>query len=164
MSFFCCWHMNSNESDAMWKVYARTSGCAFVSTIGRLKEALLLSSQNIFLSRIEYIDFDKHAHQRTDMDVVVQDFLRKKRSFEHERELRALVYDVTSADVNGISIAIDPEKLIDRIVVSPFACDWLKALIQQTTARLEYDLTVIESDARRPTPLSLSGVAGHHLS
>ena len=37
MNFFSCWHMNDNESDAMWKIYLKfEEGVAIQSTVGRL--------------------------------------------------------------------------------------------------------------------------------
>ena len=40
-SFVNCWMMNTNESDLMWRAYARGNGVAIESAYGRLRSVLL---------------------------------------------------------------------------------------------------------------------------
>ena len=36
-TFVSCWHINGNESDAMWKIYSNKKGIAIKTTIDKLK-------------------------------------------------------------------------------------------------------------------------------
>jgi hypothetical protein len=96
-----CWHMNEDESAAMWKLYvAGGQGIAIVSTYKRLAASLPSSHRTeplrnedgtdrhlwIKLGVVKYIDFETY-------EAMANPFLCKRRSFEHERELRAVVED-----------------------------------------------------------------------
>jgi hypothetical protein len=76
----------------------------------------------------------------------VSPFLHKRRSFEHENELRAIIMKypinteeysldlnnwVTSPDVfgNGEYLDIDVQTLVERVYVSPLSSDWFRHLV-----------------------------------
>ena len=71
--FFNCWHMNDDESDAMWKIYVNgIGGVAIRSTVLRLKKSLDASPHDISIGRISYnddVDHFEHPLRR---------FMRKK--------------------------------------------------------------------------------------
>jgi hypothetical protein len=55
-----CWHINENESDAMWRLYLKTNeGVAIQTTIGKLCFALDKSTSTFRVSKVRYIDYDK---------------------------------------------------------------------------------------------------------
>jgi hypothetical protein len=52
-----CWHANSFESDAMWKLYMNgNEGIAIRSTVGRIKESLGPAPQEQWIARMHYYD------------------------------------------------------------------------------------------------------------
>ncbi len=83
-----CWHINEHESAAMWKLYSASGPCiAIESTIGQLKISLN-SRTDLHIDRVRYMDFDKDPIEKGHKHYGL--FLKRK-SFEHEKELRATV-------------------------------------------------------------------------
>jgi len=149
--FFNCWHMNDHESDAMWKIYAHTYGCAIVTTIGKLKTSVAKEPSTIRLGEIVYDDLRGPSPHD---DIFVRPFFRKRKPFTHERELRALVYDPDRAPCDGIGIHADPVALIDRLVISPHAEPWFLTSIRALTKTLGYTFNIQSSHMNTATPLS----------
>lgn len=88
--FLNCWHINEYESAAMWDQYSlMESGIAIRSTIGRLKNAFEACDEyDVHLSPVEYIDFrDEDIRE----GFIPRRFLYKRKSYEHENELRAII-------------------------------------------------------------------------
>lgn len=112
-----CWHMNNYESEAMWKLYA-DKGISIESTIGQLQEALpgVVHENKIHIYKVRYADFENdeidkgHEHYA---------FAIKRKSFEHEQELRASVQ--LPIEGQGVYVQCNLEKLITKIHVSPLA-------------------------------------------
>lgn len=49
-----CWHINENESAAMWKLYLDSrNGIAIQSTVNRLKKSLHYTAEKIYISEIQ---------------------------------------------------------------------------------------------------------------
>ena len=83
-----CWHMNEHESAAMWKLYLKSNeGIAIQSTYRKLRLSLI-DEEKVFLGVVKYIDYEK---EWIDAGNLFSPFVHKRRSFEHEREVRALV-------------------------------------------------------------------------
>lgn len=82
------WHMSEHESAAMWKVYARTEEAICIrSTYAKLSTLL---PDDVFVGQVVYIDYDK---QSLPINNFLWPYVHKRKSFEHERELRALIAD-----------------------------------------------------------------------
>jgi hypothetical protein len=102
-TFVTCWHMNEHESAAMWKLYAEVDGSiAIQTTFRKLEKAIVkrkvkkqVVSKNtryldLFGSSIgvvRYIDYEK---ERISEGNVYYPFFHKRKSFQHEHEVRAL--------------------------------------------------------------------------
>ena len=85
--------MGDHESDAMWRLYCGSGEClAISSTIGRLMKAVAAAPQRVFLAEVKDIDYAGVAFLPTDSEL--QPFVHKRISFQHERELRAIVDDL----------------------------------------------------------------------
>ena len=82
-----CWHMNSNESDAMWKLYGATTGetVAIKTTVGRLIKALEASPIPVYIGRMRYDERDRPQ------DCLYWPVTCKRKPFRHEKELRLCV-------------------------------------------------------------------------
>ncbi|MBN1566152.1 MAG: DUF2971 domain-containing protein [Anaerolineae bacterium] len=84
-----CWHIGNYESAAMWKLYG-DGGIAVQSTIGCLKKSFDRETREIYLGKVYYIDYEID-HLSSDEENMLSLCLHKRPSFEHERELRALM-------------------------------------------------------------------------
>src|SRR5207249_4280374 len=147
-----CWHASTHESAAMWRLYAPTTAAVAIrSTVRRLRSAVALApppppgfggSDRVHIGMIDYIDF---ASQRIPDGSFAAQFFRKRRSFEHERELRALVLQFPLASPDhvdyerrptdaGLPVKVDLAQLIDKVLVAPQAPNWYANLVARVAA------------------------------
>ena len=117
--FVNCWHVNEHESLAMWKLYASQDEAICIQSTFRKLEQLLPSKA--FLGTVNYIDYDRQYISVTD---AFQSIVHKRKSFEHERELRAVLWKPITDDIEvvgdrGMIIPVDLNNLIENIFISP---------------------------------------------
>lgn len=140
-TFISCWHMNSGESAAMWDLYGRDgSAIAFKTSYTKLCEAL---PSDIYLGMVKYIDFEKDYFA---LDNIMNPTMHKRRSFEHEKEVRAMIQHFNEASEDykldhevtqfGLTIPFDINIAIDEIHLSPEAKPWFVKMIQETNTKL----------------------------
>lgn len=130
--FVNCWHMNEAESAAMWKLYlASGEGIAIQSTVNRLKESLK-SDDAFYIGKVNYIDYDREF---IDTDNIFNPVVHKRKSFEHERELRVVLAKwPTEARFGGgivergVSVTVDLDTLVEGIYLAPKTAPWLSNL------------------------------------
>jgi hypothetical protein len=147
-----CWHLNTQESAAMWKIYVKSDeGIAIRSSFKRLKEAIV-SEKDIFIGKVKYIDYDTDGFGEGN---TFSAFLHKRQSFEHERELRAIATElpVVSGELDlsretirgGLAIEVDASHLIDAIYIAPTAPSWFLDVVKAIVSRFGYSFTVHQS-------------------
>jgi len=149
MDLINSWHMNEHESAAMWRLYARTNeAIAIRSTYQRLYDCL---PPIAYVGVVRYHDYDAEwmAEGNT-----LYPYVHKLRSFEHEKELRAVIQDLENLptsinpDTDGSTIQAgipNPEvgkrvevsitDLVETIYVSPTAPDWFRDLVEAVTVK-----------------------------
>lgn len=153
-TFINCWHMNTNESAAMWSQYAR-DGIAIKSTIGRMKDAFEVVPQDIFIGKVRYMNF---TIGRMNANSAVSPVFFKRLSFGHEQEVRAVLLDFPAGPdgssmsheylkdarnwPNGSRIRVDVDRLIQRVHVSPGRPDWYRELVHSLVHRLGYSVPI----------------------
>jgi hypothetical protein len=110
-----CWHINMHESAAMWKLYTKSDeGVAVQSTIGRLIKMAQQSTEDIFIGEIYYIDYNSDSFSKWNhFDAIV----RKRQSFAHERELRAVITKV--GDMQAVNYEYATKGMGSRIMKQP---------------------------------------------
>jgi hypothetical protein len=153
-----CWHMNVYESAAMWPLYVQgTEGVAIVSTVGKLKRAFDATPESVVIAVVKYID---HATDAIPRGNFLQAFLHKRKSFEHERELRALVFMPHNGDrvqgpvaAEGIDIQVELRVLVEAIHLAPGSPSWFENTVRATLKTLGYeDLPVRRSGLDEEPP------------
>ena len=151
-----CWHESEYESAAMWDLYARTSDGIAIRTDGKsLRESLYGSeeAQHIYLGRVKYIDYDTHRDEWNDSLIP---FMHKRKHFEHEREVRAVIQkfpsnDGVTQDLSediceiGEYYEVDISILIDEVVVTPYAQDWFLELTKSIAGRYNLEAPLSRS-------------------
>ncbi len=145
------WHMNEHESAAMWKLYLKSDeGIAIQSTYARLKRSLI-DDQKIHLGIVKYIDYEK---EWIDAGNLLSPFVHKRKSYEHEREIRAVVtkwpnnkdFDFKKDTIfDGLRIKVDIKILIERIYIAPSAETWFAALVKSVINKYGYDFEIVHS-------------------
>lgn len=151
-----CWHRNERESAAMWDLYLKSDeGIAISSTFKRLSEALRDSPSKVMLGVVDYIDYETEGFE--DWGNMYSAFLYKRKSFEHERELRAVVLESTGDtqpvserwNDGGVNIKVDLDALIDAIYIAPSAPSWFASVVTATVAQFGRSFRVVQSDLTR---------------
>lgn len=150
--FVSAWHMNDVESEAMWKLFsASTNAVALRSTFRRLREAL---PPFVGVGRVRYIDYGSET--LPDLDLF-QWIMHKRKSFAHEREVRAVASLHAPDDCGGREIrdqcdeagyypAIDIPALVESVHVHPLAERWFVDLVRRVVAKYGFDLPIHRSD------------------
>lgn len=132
-----CWHMNTTESDAMWQLYLKTNeGLAIQTTYQKLHDSLSHNTEEIFLSKVRYINYETGIW-RHDTEYPINEYfaytpiIHKRLAFTHERELRVFqeIHDATSNETYwdtqpikiGKNLPVTLETLVDKIILPPTA-------------------------------------------
>lgn len=102
-----CWHANQRESEAMWQDYGN-EGVAVITNTESLFSAFENLSEDILLREVEYLNFyDSLGELREEEEQEVRDVARetssdlvsptimKRKSFQHENEVRLLRPEVS---------------------------------------------------------------------
>ena len=129
-----CWHMNELESAAMWNLYTKTNESVCIQSTYRLLAECL--PEEAYIGKVQYTDYDEKWMPERNL---FTPFMHKRKSFEHEHEVRAIVnkspkkplaiQDTTLASPTGIWVKVDLHKLIERIYLSPLSPDWFRDLV-----------------------------------
>jgi hypothetical protein len=137
--YISCWHENEYESEAMWRLYSSflDNAIAIRTTYSSLYKALE-KNPSISIGKVKYIDFSKSYAGPNDS------FWRKRKSFEHEREVRAIVHDHKSAE-SGKLMNCDLNTLIEEIIVSPTAPPWFVSVLNDVNNKFGLNVTVSQS-------------------
>lgn len=127
-TYVSCWHVNQEESIAMWKLYAsEEKGIAIKSKISLLKTCIEDKKKEFCLGPVNYIDYEK------DYIPEANEFIKyfyKRNIYKHEREFRILTDKLE--DINlvvggkkepepGLFIPVDLSILIERVLISPYS-------------------------------------------
>jgi len=129
-----CWHINEDESEAMWQLYtAAGQGIAIESTRERLEAAL--TGEGIIVDRVRYMDFETDEIEKGHSNYGL--FL-KRRSFAHEQELRATILLPEAG--RGTQVSCDLNGLIAKIHIFPKApayyADAVRYVVEQAQPAL----------------------------
>jgi len=85
-----CWHMNEFESAAMWRLYAGGNNAIALQT--RFDRLASVLPDEFGMGRVRYIDY---LTDRIPEGNVFNPIMYKRKSFEHEEEVRAVKMDDT---------------------------------------------------------------------
>ena len=157
-TFVSSWHTQDHESAAMWKLYVKSGdGIAIESSYKRLVDCMATYSEfEVNVGMINYIDYGREAIPRQNL---LSPFMYKRKNFEYEKELRALIWTPqygknTGGDdpannfisYTGLPVPVDLAILINRVLVAPTAPAWMLDLIKSVTTRYGLNISVQQSD------------------
>lgn len=141
--FINCWYHNEYESEAMWNMYSTNvkNAIAIQTTYGALSKQL---DQKAEIRPVKYIDYMTQFAGANDR------YWCKRKSFEYEKEVRAIVYDYSKTGESGIHIPVDLSQLIKKVYISPYAPKWFEDIIRDLILRYGYDFEVSASEMTEP--------------
>ncbi len=155
-----CWHINEYESAAMWKLYLKSNeGIAIQSTFKRLADSFNdYNDEPINIGKVKYIDYEKDWLPERKY---LYPFFHKRKSFEHEQELRAIICKIPSDENsmdevkiidfskevfhNGEYIPINLDILLQKIYISPTAPEWFVDAVKSIVKKFELDVNIVHS-------------------
>ena len=149
-----CWHLGEYESAAMWRLYLKSNeGIAVRSTFNLLKDCFQSEEQDVYIGKVKYIDYETEWMPEGN---TFYPFVHKRKSFEHERELRAIIQKIgikedktldTSTPLfrQGAYIPVNLSRLIDKIYIAPTSPEWLGDLIRSVIEKYGLDKQVVQS-------------------
>lgn len=149
-----CWHLNNHESAAMWQLYLQSNeGVAIQSTYKKLKDSFSVAAEDISLGVINYIDYETDYFDPGNM---LNPFVHKRKSFEHEKEVRAIIMkwpsstgsavDVCKITIQGgMAIPVGLELLIENIYISPASPQWFVDVVTSIVHKFGYSFPIRQS-------------------
>ncbi|EPR71805.1 DUF2971 domain-containing protein [Cyclobacterium qasimii] len=147
-----CWNEFKDESYALWKIYSDLNqGIMIKSTFARIIKAFHESDEEIYCSRIKYIDYENDSFP---LGNSITPFIHKHKAYSYEEEIR-LIHEVTQKGWehnwekekynNGVMINVNVQELISEIVISPFSPDWFQELIEDILTKYSIDCKLLSS-------------------
>jgi len=139
-TYISCWRLGNDDSDAMWRLYCGpNNGVAIVSEYGAVEDSL--EDPMTFIGAVNYVDYDSYSYNSPNHYCR---FMHKRKSFEHEQEVRviSMLYDemhpkklVDNVDPpEGITIPFNLKRLVKRIYVHPMADQFYFDVVQRIVA------------------------------
>lgn len=169
------WHYNEYESAAMWSLYSHeNAGIAIQSTTRRLSECFKDNNEdNIWIGKVQYLDFSEDW--MNEWKNLFQAFVTKRKSFEYEKEIRAvtclpddnvsrhLLVNTATEESNPFSsrertvnpkeltdkgkyVSADLHMLVEKVYVAPYAEPWFEEVVESLLSKYDLDSVVIKSD------------------
>ncbi|RFA13936.1 hypothetical protein B7R22_09875 [Subtercola boreus] len=151
-NYVSCWYESEYESAAMWNLYGGLSGAVAISTtFERISQALpsahdpFSSISPPFAGRVKYIDYDTGQFPTNNGFIP---FLYKRKSFEHEREVRIIFSSVARGEEDpyerdnavlarsqprAMSLPVDLSLLIENVFVHPGSDEWFRRLVESVS-------------------------------
>lgn len=140
-TYINCWHLNEQESAAMWSIYSKTNeSIAIETTYLKLKEEL---PEDVYMGQVKYTDYNK---DKLGLNASFELYMHKRKSFEHENEVRIIkqpflkdgrfsIHPMKENKERGENIKINLNKLISKIHVSPTSQDWFCDLVKEVCTK-----------------------------
>jgi len=145
-TYISSWHANQYESAAMWALYAKTNEAVAIETDYKSLASVL--PKEAYLGMITYIDYQTEWLPEGNS---FYPFMHKRKSFEHEREVRAIIQefhspvgDRTNSKL-GQLVAINLKSLTKQIHISPTAPTWFFDLVNEIVKKYEFDFPIVKS-------------------
>jgi hypothetical protein len=137
--------MNEEESPAMWKLYTSQNESICIRSKYETFAGLLPAES--MLGCVKYIDYRQDRFDTTEM---LSYIVHKRKSFEHEREIRAVIYydqacPFERVGENGLVVPINVAALIEEIFVSPASQPPLSEVVAGLAEKYGLNAPVLES-------------------
>jgi hypothetical protein len=155
-----CWHINTMESDAMWRIYLKDNeGVAIRTNKKRLNKVLSHAKEEIGVSKVRYLDYENDIFfHETDYPENRYNYLipifHKRNEFKHEEELRLYHHNFerenkgfwdSQPNEKGEFIKIDVCELIECVIFPPTTDKKTQEKIVKLTKEYGFDFNFKES-------------------
>jgi hypothetical protein len=138
--------MNEGESAGMWQLYLNSNeGVAIQTTVGSLIECLEPCSYPVYLGPVVYLDYERESWGSYNP---LNPIYHKRKSFAHERELRAVIInppDIDPKNTAGVLLDVKLRSLIKKLFVSPKAELWFTETVKRVSEKYSLDIEPAQS-------------------
>lgn len=125
-SFASCWYHSMSESSLMWKGYTENGkGIAIQSNVSNIIEKFRDNELK------GYYGFINYNPTRFSLELNFEWNFYKNVKYKNENEFRFLVED-NNIDKDIISVSIEPNKIIEKIIFSPYYQEWEIEALKKT--------------------------------
>jgi hypothetical protein len=142
-----CWHLSEYDSMAMWKIYSGKKGIAVQTTIQKLKAEFDRYPDSVWIGKISYTDEPIDHPIGWSVDKFMS-CMTKRKCYEHEKEVRALIWETTEINRTEDGSAIVPIKidsLLESVFLSPESDDTLMESVLALLVKHGVDIKPIKS-------------------
>jgi hypothetical protein len=152
--FVSSWHMNDEESAAMWRLYTTLNEAICVtSTFQNLFDAL---PPAVYFGGVEYIDYERDP---INMNNVFNYIMHKRRSYMHENEARAVLNagrfgsGKFTEENGGVRVGIDLTSVVESVYLSPSSTPLLRGVLEGLLVTYGLNnVPVLQSGVNAPPP------------
>ena len=147
-----CWHRSDYESEARWKLYADWRRGLVVKTTFLDMRQSYMCPEPISVGSVRYIDYET---EQIDLTSQLEPYITKRRSFEHEREVRAISVLTEFEDGKAVSskekhaagayYRVEADRLVNEVIVAPNAAPWFVELVEAVTRQYSVSAAVRKS-------------------
>lgn len=125
--FINYWHQNEFKSEAMWKMYSTNvnNAIAIQTDFKKLKNEL---GVDVSINKVKYIEYSKQFANINDA------FLRKRKAFEYENEVRAIFHSIAKRGSGGAEYKVN----LNKLIFSVYAPEWFYELVQDIVTKYNY--------------------------
>jgi hypothetical protein len=130
--FTTSWYENDSHAHLRWEIHGGNYEVAIRTTVDKLKRSVSPSSQKIYMSSVQYIDFASAAMPTGNVFLPA---LHKPHELRGEKEVRMLLLQTGGQGVfspgpeHGVDVTIDVGSLIEGIRVTPRSAHWFRSLV-----------------------------------
>ena len=145
--YVSCWHANDDQSDAMWKLYAKeTEGVAIRTTFRNLQDSLKEAPQELSVYQVMYVDYKQEPVHAGSM---LRACLTKRMPFEHEKEVRVVWRNSEpskSRSGAGFYVNCKLPTLIEQVYIAPTENKWFVPIVKDILKKYGLTANVVPSD------------------
>lgn len=142
-TYACCWHMNEQESEAMWRLYCGAAhGVAIQTTYENLVNAIT-DELDTYVGCVKYIDYESGWFPDANMFHPV---MHKRIAFEHEREVRLVASpsrfraSPPEPAPDALFLSWDNDARVERVFVDPYAPEYFFEVVESVVGVLAPNL------------------------
>ena len=100
------------------------------------------------ISKVRYIDYETDKFKGESPEIF-EPVITKRKSFEHEKELRAIIWETSEktvrAEDGSVLANVNLKELIEKIYIAPFAPAWHKNIVQVIVKKFGLEILIEQS-------------------
>jgi hypothetical protein len=164
--YVSCWHKQTAESYAMWKIYGEHQYAVCIETTTSKLERLsknMDSALAIYSCDVVYGSPHKRVQGPAFSNLIESDCVLeqglwpyatnhgvKHDAYSFEKEYRILIIDKnfnveSQNELSGITMKISPKEIIEAVIISPRAPEWFYKIVSDISSRYDLSLEIGKS-------------------